>query len=67
MRQFFDANQGDEKVSALLRQLPWTHHLIILGQAKEPEHRIFYMMRSVSSVGSLGLNTSVRYSLKRLA
>lgn len=39
MRQFFEAYKGNEKVSALLAQLPWTHHLIILGQAKRPEER----------------------------
>ncbi len=33
MRQFFEAYKGDEKVSALLTQLPWSHHLIILGFA----------------------------------
>lgn len=27
MRQFYEACQGDEKVSALLTQLPWTHNL----------------------------------------
>jgi predicted nuclease of restriction endonuclease-like (RecB) superfamily len=43
MRQFFDAYKGDEKVSALLAQLPWTHHLIILGQSKRPEEREFYL------------------------
>ena len=26
MRQFYEAYQGDEIVSALLRQLPWTHN-----------------------------------------
>jgi predicted nuclease of restriction endonuclease-like (RecB) superfamily len=30
-------------VSALLTQLPWTHHLIILGQSKRPEEREFYL------------------------
>ncbi len=39
MRQFFEAYRGDEKVSALLTQLPWTHHLLILGEAKLPEER----------------------------
>jgi hypothetical protein len=39
MRQFYEAYQGDPKVSPLVRQLPWTHHLIILGQAKPPDHR----------------------------
>lgn len=47
MRQFFDAYQGDEKVSALLRQLPWTHHLLILGRAKLAEERKFYMAAAI--------------------
>src|SRR6478752_4562354 len=41
MRQFYDAYRGSQKVSALLRQLPWTHHMIILGQVKPPEAREF--------------------------
>jgi predicted nuclease of restriction endonuclease-like (RecB) superfamily len=36
-----------EKVVALLRQLPWTHHLIILGQSKRPEEREFYLRMSI--------------------
>lgn len=47
MRQFFEAYDGDAKVSALLRQLPWTHHLLILGQAKLPEERKFYMLAAI--------------------
>ena len=37
MRQFYEAYRNDEIVSALLRQLPWTHNLIILNQSKRPE------------------------------
>lgn len=37
----------DEKVSALLRQLPWTHNLIILGQSKHPEAREFYLKMAI--------------------
>jgi len=47
MRQFFEAYNGDEKVSPLVRQLSWTHHLIILGQAKRPEEREFYMRLAI--------------------
>jgi predicted nuclease of restriction endonuclease-like (RecB) superfamily len=47
MRQFFEAYKGDEKVSPLVRQLPWTHHLIILGQSKRPEEREFYLRLAV--------------------
>jgi hypothetical protein len=32
MRQFYEACRGDKKVSPLVRQSPWTHHLIILAQ-----------------------------------
>ncbi|WP_421861092.1 PDDEXK nuclease domain-containing protein [Parvibaculum sp.] len=47
MRQFYEAYRDHEIVSALLRQLSWTHHLIILGQAKLPEEREFYMRMAV--------------------
>jgi predicted nuclease of restriction endonuclease-like (RecB) superfamily len=47
MRQFYEAYQGDKKVSPLVRQLPWTHHLILLGQAKPPETRVFYMLAAI--------------------
>jgi predicted nuclease of restriction endonuclease-like (RecB) superfamily len=43
MRQFFEAYKEQENVSALLAQLPWTHHLIILGQSKRPEECEFYI------------------------
>jgi predicted nuclease of restriction endonuclease-like (RecB) superfamily len=47
MRQFFEAYQADEFVSPLLRQLPWTHHLMILGQARRPEEREFYIRLAI--------------------
>ncbi len=43
MRQFYEAYKDDLKVSALLRQLPWTHNLTILSQSKRPEEREFYL------------------------
>ena len=42
MRQFYDCYSGNEIVSALLTQLPWTHHLMIMGRCKRPEEREFY-------------------------
>jgi len=47
MRQFYEAYRGDAIVSALLTQLPWTHHLIILNQSKRPEEREFYLRRAI--------------------
>ena len=47
MRQFYEAYQGDEKVSALLRPFPWTHNLIILSQSKRPEEREFYLRLAI--------------------
>jgi len=34
-------------VSPLVTQLPWTHHMIILGQSKSPEEREFYLVQAV--------------------
>jgi predicted nuclease of restriction endonuclease-like (RecB) superfamily len=43
MRQFYETYQDDQIVSPLVRQLPWTHNLIILGRSKRPEEREFYL------------------------
>ena len=47
MRQFYETYRAGEKVSALLTQLPWTHHLSIMTAAKRPEEREFYMHMAV--------------------
>jgi predicted nuclease of restriction endonuclease-like (RecB) superfamily len=47
MRQFYEAYRANRKVSALLRQLPWTHHLLILGQARPVEAREFYILAAI--------------------
>ena len=49
MRQFYEAYRGNEKVSALLRQLPWTHHLTILSHTKRLEERLFYVAAAAKS------------------
>ena len=43
MKQFYEAYPDESIVSAVLTQLPWTHHLIIIGQSKRPEEREFYL------------------------
>jgi predicted nuclease of restriction endonuclease-like (RecB) superfamily len=47
MRQFFEAYKGDEKVSPLVRQLPWSANLHILTKCKRPEERDFYLRMAV--------------------
>ena len=47
MRQFYETYQGDQIVAPLVRQLPWSHNLIILGQSKRPEEREFYVRMAV--------------------
>lgn len=43
MRQFYDAYAGSKKLSALLRELPWTHNLMILSRCKRDDEREFYL------------------------
>ena len=47
MRQFYEAYQDDKKVSPLVRQLSWTHNLIIFTQSKYPEEREFYLHMAI--------------------
>lgn len=47
MRQFFTTYHQDERVAPLVRQLPWSHHLVIMGQCKHPEQREFYLQMAV--------------------
>ena len=43
MRQFYDTYRMNKKVVPLVRQLPWTHNLIILSQCKIAAEREFYL------------------------
>lgn len=43
MKQFYEAYQGDEELSALARVLPWTHNTTIFSRCKSPEERRFYL------------------------
>ena len=52
MRQFDEAYHDDEKVAALLRQLPWMHNLITLNQSQRPEEREFYLRQAIRENGA---------------
>lgn len=43
MRQFYDTYLDQPNLSAMLRELPWTHNLMILGKSKRDEEREFYI------------------------
>lgn len=47
MRQLVDTYRDAPKLSPLVRALPWTHNLIILGQSKRAEEREFYLRMAV--------------------
>ena len=47
MKQFYEIYSGNEKVSALLTQLSWTNHLLIMSGSKSDEEREFYMRLAV--------------------
>ncbi|MEP6663629.1 MAG: PDDEXK nuclease domain-containing protein [Verrucomicrobiota bacterium] len=53
MRQFYETYHRDTKVSSLVRQLPWTHNLLILSGCKSPPAREFYLrMASAQNWGT---------------
>ena len=43
MRQFFETYRDSPKLSPLVRELSWTHNLLILSRCKREEEREFYL------------------------
>jgi predicted nuclease of restriction endonuclease-like (RecB) superfamily len=42
MRQFFETYHGKPKLSPLVRELSWTHNLLIMSRCKRDDEREFY-------------------------
>ena len=49
MKQFYEVYSDSPKLAPLVRVLPWTHNLLILGQSKRPEEREFYLKSAVKA------------------
>jgi len=47
MRQFYEVYRDEEKVAPLVRQLSWSHNLVVLGQSKQSKEREFYLRMAV--------------------
>jgi len=47
MRQFYESYRSQPILSPLVRELPWTHHMIILSRAKMEEEREFYIRLAI--------------------
>jgi len=67
MRQYFEVYKEQEKVLALLTQLPWTHHLMILSRSKRAEEReLMVIVRENENGGSfyapLSLNIKLTFT-----
>jgi predicted nuclease of restriction endonuclease-like (RecB) superfamily len=56
MRQFYETYPNPEIASALLTQLSWTHHYILISRCKTEAERLFYLQ----------LTTTERYSTREL-
>jgi predicted nuclease of restriction endonuclease-like (RecB) superfamily len=49
MKQFYETYADSPRLAPLVRVLPWTHNLLILGQSKRPEEREFYLKLAVKA------------------
>jgi predicted nuclease of restriction endonuclease-like (RecB) superfamily len=56
MKQFYETYNTDEKLSSLVRELPWSHNLAIFSRCKTQSERAFY----------LNLATNEKYSFREL-
>ena len=44
MKQFYETYQDNEKLAPLVREISWTHNLIIMGRTKADAAREFYLL-----------------------
>jgi predicted nuclease of restriction endonuclease-like (RecB) superfamily len=49
MKQFYESYQDDEKLSTLVRELPWTHNVIIFSRCKNTDERSFYLQHTIAN------------------
>ena len=50
MKQFYETYRNHEKLSTLLRELPWSSHLHILAKTKNIEEKGFYLRLAVKEL-----------------
>jgi predicted nuclease of restriction endonuclease-like (RecB) superfamily len=48
MKQFYETYKDEPKLSALLREISWTHNLSVLSRCKSSEERLFYLKQTES-------------------
>lgn len=48
MKQFYETYAEHPELSALLREIPWTHNMIIFSRCKSFEERVFYINHSIN-------------------
>lgn len=46
IRQFYAEYQGKEFLQSLIREIGWTHHIVIMSKCKDDQERQFYMTAS---------------------
>lgn len=47
MKQFYEVYAGNEKLSALLREISWTNNITIISRSKSAEEREFYIRLAI--------------------
>lgn len=48
MEQFYDTYSGNPKLAPLVRELDWTHNLLIMGRAQSDQEREFYLQAATA-------------------
>ena len=47
MKQFYETYKDEPKLSAMLREIPWTHHTLIFSACKSPQEKAFYLQLTI--------------------
>lgn len=52
MRAFAEAYPAEAIVQQVAAQVPWAHHCVLLDKVKDPNHRLWYMQKTIENAWS---------------
>jgi len=63
MKGFYEAYAGSEKLAPLVREIAWSHNLIVLQRCTDPLEREFYLRMTAKYGWSKNVLTQVPWSM----
>ena len=62
MKQFYETYKDNEIVAPLVRQISWSHNVIILGSTNSIEEKEFYIKMCIKNIKGIRMNIYEKFN-----